>query len=82
MNKRSRLVILIAVLAICFAFLWPLICWYGRTPKEVQALALGSTENIKDYASVKAAEDVRAIKDIAKIKLYKSDGYDFTIKEL
>ena len=53
MNKRSRLVILIAVLAICFAFLWPSICWYGRTPKEVQALALGSTENIKDYASVK-----------------------------
>ena len=66
MNKRSRLVILIAVLAICFAFLWPSICWYGRTPKEVQALALGSTENIKDYASVKAAEDVRAIKEIAK----------------
>lgn len=66
MNKRSRLVILIAVLAICFAFLWPSICWYGKTPKEVQALALGSTENIKDYASVKAAEDVRAIKDIAK----------------
>lgn len=66
MNKRSRLVVLIAVLAICFAFLWPSICWYGRTPKEVQALALGSTENIKDYASVKAAEDVRAIKDIAK----------------
>ena len=66
MNKRSRLVILIAVLAICFAFLWPSISWYGRTPKEVQALALGSTENIKDYASVKAAEDVRAIKAIAK----------------
>ena len=66
MNKRTRLVILIAVLAICFAFLWPSICWYGRTPKEVQALALGSTENIKDYASVKAAEDVRAIKAIAK----------------
>lgn len=66
MNKRSRLVVLIAVLAICFAFLWPSICWYGRTPKEVQALALGSTENIKDYASVKAAEDVRAIKEIAK----------------
>ena len=66
MNKRSRLVVLIAVLAICFAFLWPSICWYGRTPKEVQALALGSTENIKDYASVKAAEDVRAINEIAK----------------
>ena len=66
MNKRTRLVILIAVLAICFVFLWPSISWYGRTPKEVQQLALGSTENIKTYAENKAAEDVRAIKDIAK----------------
>ncbi len=66
MNKRTRLVILIAVLAICFVFLWPSISWYGRTPKEVQQLALGSTENIKTYAENKAAEDVRAIKDMAK----------------
>ena len=48
MNKRTRFVILLAVLAICFVFLWPSISWYGRTPKEVQALALGSTEKIKD----------------------------------
>ena len=66
MNKRTRLVILIAVLAICFVFLWPSISWYGRTPKEVQQLALGSTENIKTYAENKAAEDVRAIKDMVK----------------
>jgi len=65
MNKRTRLVVLLAVLAICFAFLWPSISWYGRTPKEVQALALGSTENIKDYATAKAAEDVLAIKAMA-----------------
>ena len=66
MNKRTRLVILIAVLAICFVFLWPSISWYGRTPKEVQQLALGSTENIKTYAENKAAEDVRTIKDLQK----------------
>jgi len=65
MNKRTRFVILLVVLAICFVFLWPSISWYGRTPKEVQALALGSTENIKDYASLKAAEDVRNIKALA-----------------
>ncbi len=65
MNKRTRLVILLAILAICFVFLWPSICWYGRTPKEVQSLALGSTENIKDFATVKAAEDVRKIKAFA-----------------
>ena len=66
MNKRTRFVILLAVLAICFVFLWPSISWYARTPKEVQALALGSTENIKDYATAKAAEDVRNIKEIGR----------------
>lgn len=64
MNKRSRLVVLIAVLALCFVFLWPSISWYGRTPKELQQLALGSTENIKNYAELKAAEDVRNIKQL------------------
>ncbi len=65
MNKRTRFVILLAVLAICFVFLWPSISWYWRTPKEVQALALGSTENIKDFAMERAEEDVRSIKKIA-----------------
>ncbi len=65
MNKRTRLVILIAVIAICFVFLWPSLSWYVRTPKETQQLALGSTENIKKYAELQAAEDVRTIKSIA-----------------
>lgn len=65
MNKRTRLVILVAVIALCFVFLWPSISWYGRTPKETQQLALGSTENIKNYAELQAAEDVRTIKAMA-----------------
>ena len=64
MNKRTRLLVLLAVIALCFVFLWPSISWYGRTPKEVQQLALGSTENIKNYAELKAAEDVRKIKKL------------------
>ncbi|MBR5646554.1 MAG: protein translocase subunit SecD [Treponema sp.] len=66
MNKRARFVILLAVLAICFAFLWPSISWYGRTPKEVQSLALGSTESIKDYSTNEASKDVIAIKQLVK----------------
>ena len=62
MNKRTRLVVLLAVLALCFIFLWPSISWYGRTAKELQQLALGSTENIKSYAELMAVEDVREIK--------------------
>lgn len=66
MNKRTRFVILLVVLAICFVFLWPSISWYGRTPEEVKALALGSTEKLKDYATVKTTEDVISIKEIIK----------------
>ena len=74
MNKRTRFLILLAVLAICFVFLWPSISWYARTPKEVQQLALGSTENIKNYAESKAAEDVRTIKGLAKDPATVLDG--------
>lgn len=61
MSKRSRLVLIIAVLAICFAFLWPSLSWYVRTPKEDQALALSSLEKIKDYSSIRAASDVNTL---------------------
>ena len=66
MNKKSRLVIILAVFAVCFAFLWPTISWYARTPKEDQALALSSLENIKDYSSFKANSDVKAM--VAAVK--------------
>jgi preprotein translocase subunit SecD len=66
MNKRTRFVILLVVIAVCFAFLWPSISWYYGTPKEVQALALGSLQNIKDYATAKASEDVLEIEASAQ----------------
>ncbi len=50
MNKTKRLLIVLAVLAVAFAFLFPSIQWYYLTPKEEQALALGSREAIRDYA--------------------------------
>lgn len=61
MSKRGRLVIIIAVLAVCFAFLWPSISWYARTPREDKALALSSLENIKDYSSFQANETVKGL---------------------
>lgn len=69
MNKRARFVILLAVLAICYAFLHPSVKWYYRTPKEVQALALSSLENIRNYATAQGSQDVNAIKEIAKTDL-------------
>ena len=66
MSKKSRLFIILAVLVVCFAFLWPSISWYVRTPKEMQALALGSLEKIKDYSSAQAKTDVAALKAAVK----------------
>ncbi len=65
-SKRSRLVLVVAVLAVCFWFLWPSLRWYAWTPKEEQALALSSMENIRDYAGEKAEADVKALQEAAK----------------
>jgi protein-export membrane protein, SecD/SecF family/protein-export membrane protein SecD len=66
MSKRSRLVLVLVVLAVCFAFLWPSVKWYYITPKEDQALALGSREKIKDYARNMAVSDIRALMEAAR----------------
>ena len=52
MNKRSRFLLVLAVIVLCCVFLWPSVAWYMGTPKEVQALALSSLEKIKDYMHV------------------------------
>lgn len=57
---------ILAVLAVCFLFLWPTLQWYANTPKDQQALALSSLENIKDYSSHKASADVKAMRDAVK----------------
>ena len=65
MSKRSRFLLILVVLGICFAFLWPSLKWYAYTPKEVQTLALGSLEKIKDYSVAMTSADVKAMKNAA-----------------
>lgn len=66
MSKRSRFIIILAVLAVCFWFLWPSISWYCLTPKDEQSLALGSLEKIKDYTTVRAQEDLNSLVALAE----------------
>ena len=66
MSKRSRFILILAVLVVCFLFLWPSISWYALTPKEDQALALSSLEKIKDYSNQMAAENVASLKSAMK----------------
>lgn len=82
MNKRSRFIIILVVLAVCFAFLLPSINWYARTPKDEQNLALSSLEKIKDYTVVKAKEEKD---EIIKIAVANPDAvldssYDYLVK--
>ncbi len=82
MNKRTRFIIILLLLGICFAFLWPSICWYAYTPKDQQNLALGSLEKIKDYSTVKAHEEIENLIKIARESLDSTldPSYDYLVK--
>ncbi len=66
MNKRSRFLLLVVVIALCFVFLMPSITWYTGTPKELQTLALSSLEKIKDYSNAMATSDLAMLMDIQR----------------
>ncbi len=68
MNKTKRLLIVLAVLVVALAFLSPSVKWYYLTPKEDQALALGSREQIRDYAWRMARTDYAEIEKLALAK--------------
>lgn len=65
MTKIRRLLVVIAVIAIAFAFLFPTLQWYFLTPLEDQALAVGSREQIRDYSRRMAYSDLTALKALA-----------------
>ncbi len=56
MSKRFRLLLILALLGIGFAFLYPSLQWYFLLPPEVKQLATGSRPQIKVYAERKARE--------------------------
>ena len=58
MSKRYRLIIVLAIMALCFVFLLPSIRWYFWIPRLDQTRALGSREQIKTYASQTAQADL------------------------
>ncbi|MFA6506466.1 MAG: protein translocase subunit SecD [Treponemataceae bacterium] len=66
MSKRYRFFIVLATVAVCFSFLFPTIRWYFMVPKEQQALALGSREQIKTYATRKAQADLKELKALVQ----------------
>ena len=59
MNKTKRFLIVLAVVGVALAFLWPTINWYFLTPKADQALALGSREQIRDLSAIPSSHHER-----------------------
>jgi preprotein translocase subunit SecD len=64
MSKRSRLVIVILVVVMCVAFLYPTVKWYWFVPQTTKDLATGSNVQIKEYARGQATRDLRALKEL------------------
>ena len=66
MRKRYRFFICLLVFGVCFLFLYPTIKWYFFVPKDEQALALGSREQIRDYARRTAGQDLETLANAAR----------------
>ncbi len=81
MNKRSRLLLLVVVIALCVVFLMPSVKWYVGTPKELQTLALSSLEKIKDYSNAMATSDLNMLVDTQSSDSQALLGEDFAYLE-
>jgi len=76
MSKIRRLIIVLAVFAVSLAFIFPTIQWYFLTPKEDQAIAVGSREQIRDFSRRMA---YAALADL-KVKALAGDTADLSQK--
>jgi preprotein translocase subunit SecD len=63
MTKRSRLIIVLVLMAIGAAFIWPTINWYFVVPQDVKQVVSGSRESIRDYA---VAGGVATVQELSK----------------
>ncbi|MDR2803247.1 MAG: protein translocase subunit SecD, partial [Treponema sp.] len=81
MSKRYRLLIILLTIAVCAVFLAPTVRWYFFVPAQDKIIALGSREQIKNYASRKAAVDIQLIIDAARTGSDIPENLGFLLKE-
>ncbi|MCL2294800.1 MAG: protein translocase subunit SecD [Spirochaetes bacterium] len=67
MSKRFRFFIVLLVLVIAGVFLYPTINWYFMVPQEKKDIALGSREQIRNYAMSRAARELDRINELARL---------------
>jgi preprotein translocase subunit SecD len=61
MKKRWRFLIILAVIAVGFYFVWPSIRWYFLTPQVDKDVAESSRNQIKVYAQERADEAIKKL---------------------
>ena len=66
MSKRSRFFVILLVLVIAGVFLYPTWNWYFMVPQDKKDIALGSKEQIKNYAMSKAVKELEKISEMAR----------------
>lgn len=79
MSKRFRLLLIVVLLGIGFAFLYPSIKWYFLLTPQVKALAIGSRAQIKAYAERRAREAAAELQS-APLSDALPEQYAFLIK--
>ncbi|MBN2049178.1 MAG: protein translocase subunit SecD [Spirochaetales bacterium] len=65
MSKRSRLFIILLVVAVCGAFLYSTFNWYFLIPEEKRELSAGSREQIREYAIKKSSQVLKTLQELA-----------------
>lgn len=83
MKKRTRFLIILAVLGFCFYCLWPSIQWYFNVPEADQTIAMKTREQIRDLAIEMAVESVEKLEKEVKENpnAAVSNEYSWLVKE-
>jgi preprotein translocase subunit SecD len=80
MKKRYRFFIVLFVIGLCLLFLYPTARWYFFVPKDEQTLALGSREQIRDYARQVAGGDLEELITAARAGRELPERLDFLLE--
>lgn len=64
MSKRLRFFVLLLVLGIGFAFLYPTVNWYFFVPEDMKTIASGSREQIRVYAQEQASQNTAELTEL------------------
>ena len=64
MLKRYRLLLILILIGVALAFLYPTIKWYFLVPEEKRELSYASRNQIKLYAERKAVDTLRDLQGL------------------